>query len=49
VADAAVSTLDVVTEEDIITLVPGWWQKVVSVLHLVTMCMTGQRAAKDQM
>jgi hypothetical protein len=50
-ADAVVSTVDAVTEEDRITLAPGWQQTVVSVLHLVTMCLTmaGHRVAVDQM
>ncbi len=43
--DAAASTVSMVVEEDRTTLAPGWWLKVVSVLHLVTMCLimdTGQ-------
>jgi hypothetical protein len=43
--DVAVSTADAVVEEDRTTLVPGWWLRVVSVLHLVLMCSimdTGQ-------
>jgi hypothetical protein len=43
--DAAVSVADMVVEEDRTTLAPGWWLRVVSVLHLVTMCLimdTGQ-------
>jgi hypothetical protein len=41
----AASTVDAVTEKDRTILVPGWWLRVVSVLHLVTMCLimdTGQ-------
>ncbi len=44
-ADAAVSAADVVAEEDRTTLALGQWLRVVSVLHLVTMCLimdTGQ-------
>jgi hypothetical protein len=37
--DMAVSMADVVMEEDRTTLVPGWWLRVVSLLHLVTMCL----------
>ena len=43
--DAAASAVSMVAEEDRTTLAPGWWLKVVSVLHLVTMCLvvdTGQ-------
>jgi hypothetical protein len=43
--DAAVSAADAVAEEDRTTLAPGWRLRVVSVLHLVTMCLimdTGQ-------
>jgi hypothetical protein len=43
--DAAVSTVDAVAKEDRTTLAPGWWLRVVSVLHLVSMCSimdTGQ-------
>jgi hypothetical protein len=45
--DAVASTADtvVVAEEDRTTLVPGRWLRVVSVLHLVSMCLimdTGQ-------
>jgi hypothetical protein len=35
----AVSAVDVVVEEDRTTLVPAQQQRVVSVLHLVTMCL----------
>jgi hypothetical protein len=31
--------MDMVVEDDRTTLAPGWWQRVVSVLHLVTMCL----------
>jgi hypothetical protein len=34
------STVDVAMEEDRTTLVPGWWLRVVSMLHSVTMCLT---------
>ncbi len=34
------SMADVVTEEDRTTLAPGWWLRVGSVLHSVTMCLT---------
>jgi hypothetical protein len=43
--DAAASAADAVAEEDRTTLAPGWQLRVVSVLHLVTMCLvvdTGQ-------
>ncbi len=43
--DVAASMVDMVTEEDRTTLEPGWWLSVVSVLHLVLMCLimdTGQ-------
>jgi hypothetical protein len=43
--DAVASTADAVVEEDRTTLAPGWELRVVSVLHLVTMCLimdTGQ-------
>jgi hypothetical protein len=45
--DVVASTADtvVVAEEDRTTLVPGRWLRVVSVLHLVSMCLimdTGQ-------
>jgi hypothetical protein len=43
--DVAASAADVVAEEDRTTLAPGWQLRVVSVLHLVTMCLimdTGQ-------
>jgi hypothetical protein len=38
--DAVASTVDAVMEEDRTTLVPGQCQRVVSVLHLETMCLT---------
>jgi hypothetical protein len=38
VVDMAASMADVVAEEDRTTLAPGWQLRVVSVLHLVTMC-----------
>jgi hypothetical protein len=44
--DAVVSTADAVTEEDRTTLAPGQQLRVVSVLHLVAMCLimdTGQQ------
>jgi hypothetical protein len=43
--DAAANMVDAVTEEDRTTLAPGRRLRVVSVLHLVTMCLimdTGQ-------
>jgi hypothetical protein len=43
--DMPASAVDVVAEEDRTTQVPGQWLRVVSVLHLVTMCLimdTGQ-------
>jgi hypothetical protein len=36
--DTAASVVDAVTKEDRTTLAPGQWLRVVSVLHLVTMC-----------
>jgi hypothetical protein len=45
VVDAVASAADAVVEEDRTTLAPGWKLRVVSVLHLVTMCLimdTGQ-------
>jgi hypothetical protein len=47
--DAAVSAADAVAEEDRTTLAPGRQLRVVSVLHLVTMCLimdTGQPQIK---
>jgi hypothetical protein len=43
--DVAASVADMVAEEDRTTLAPGRWLRVVSVLHLATMCLimdTGQ-------
>jgi hypothetical protein len=37
--DAAANAADTVTQEDRTTLAPGWQLRVVSVLHLVTMCL----------
>jgi hypothetical protein len=37
--DAAASAVDAVAEEDRTTLVPGWQLRVVSVLHLVAICL----------
>ena len=39
VVDMAASTADTVAEEDRTTLAPGRQLRVVSVLHLVTMCL----------
>jgi hypothetical protein len=38
--DELASMVDMVTEEDRTTLPPVWWLRVVSVLHLATMCLT---------
>jgi hypothetical protein len=38
--DVPVSMVDAATEEDRTTLAPGWWLRVVSMLHSVTMCST---------
>jgi hypothetical protein len=49
--DLVVSAVDAVTEEDRTTLALRWCKRVVSVLHLVTLCLTMDtgRAAADQM
>jgi hypothetical protein len=47
--DVAASAADEVAEEDRTTPAPGWWLRVVSVLHLVTMCLIMDTAAADQM
>jgi hypothetical protein len=39
-ADTVASMVDTVAQEDRTTLVPGQQQRVVSVVHLVTMCLT---------
>ncbi len=39
-ADMPASAVDAAAEEDRTTLAPGWWLRVVSVLHSVTMCST---------
>jgi hypothetical protein len=50
-ADAVVSTVDAVTEEDRITLAPGWQQTVVSVAAALGNHVFdyGHRVAVDQM